>query len=276
MPTGNRMAPLLVLTCTVLVLTCTVLVGPVVAQENQLFIPDQRVVPGQAEVWVPVEATNSEPMQGFQILARYDSEILNFRRHTLDFTVIATLEPEFLQVNNRQTHLEVGCLFDFIPPLDNRALGAGRRARVLHFVFDVAENAAPGTETQVRLVNEPQLSQVLNIFTVSGQSISPELRSGTLTVAPPQEGEILFLRGDIDGNNRYNLVDVLFVLNYLFANGRRPVCLDAADFEDVGRVNLGSVLALVNYIFQGGPPPSLPFPVPGLDPSEDGLANCGE
>lgn len=257
-------------------LACVVLFRPIVASaEDNVLIPDQRVVAGQTGVWVPVTVTNSAALQGFQILARYDSNVLTFTRHTLDYTVTSVLEPEFLQVNNRQTHLEVGCLFDFAPPLDNRTLGPHQGGRILHFVFDVAKDVAPGTETEISLVNDPTLSQVRNIFTVSGRSISPTLQGATLTVAPPEEGEILFLRGDVDGNSSYNLVDVLFVLNYLFLNGTRPVCLDAADFEDTGRVNLTSVLALVNYIFQGGPPPPLPFPVPGLDPSADRLPGCG-
>jgi hypothetical protein len=81
----------------------------------------------------------------------------------------------------------------------------------------------------------------------------------------------VFERGDADGDHRVNLTDAVFVLNYLFLSGPKPVCLDAADTNDDGRLNLTDGIYLLTHLFLAGPAPPQPFPGEGTDPTADGL-----
>lgn len=83
-----------------------------------------------------------------------------------------------------------------------------------------------------------------------------------------------FIRGDLNGDTRVNLVDVLFVANYLFGKPEvKPVmtCEDAGDVNDDGRLNLVDVTYLANYQFNKGPKPGAPFDSKGPDPTPDQL-----
>jgi sugar lactone lactonase YvrE len=84
-----------------------------------------------------------------------------------------------------------------------------------------------------------------------------------------------FLRGDVEENGIVNITDAIAVLVYLFSGGGGPIrCLDAADVNDTGDINITDAVALLGFLFLSGPPPALPFPSPGSDPTEDELA-CG-
>lgn len=66
---------------------------------------------------------------------------------------------------------------------------------------------------------------------------------------------ILTLRGDANADNQLNLMDVLFVLSYLYKDGNTPVSLDAADANYDTSINLLDAIYLLNYFYKEGPPP---------------------
>ena len=80
-----------------------------------------------------------------------------------------------------------------------------------------------------------------------------------------------FLRGDADSSGEVNLTDAIYLLSYLFQGADIPACPDGGDFDDNGRINLTDAIVTLNYLFRGGGPPAAPFPLPGQDPTADGL-----
>ena len=79
-----------------------------------------------------------------------------------------------------------------------------------------------------------------------------------------------FQRGDTNTDDRTNLADAVFVLNYLFRRGTTPACKKSADINDDGRVNLGDAADLLRNIFSGGGEPiPEPFQACGIDPTTD-------
>ena len=93
-------------------------------------------------------------------------------------------------------------------------------------------------------------------------------------------GQPRFKRGDVDVNDRTNITDAVALLNYLFASGETPQCLDAADVDDSGTVNITDAVSLLNFLFAGGPSPAEPFESCNHDPNgptgdDDGLG-CSE
>ena len=80
-----------------------------------------------------------------------------------------------------------------------------------------------------------------------------------------------FRRGDANDDGGVNTADAIFLLNYLFAYGAKPACMDAADVDDNGSVNLSDAIQLLNYLFAGAAAPAAPFDSLGSDPTEDEL-----
>ncbi len=84
-----------------------------------------------------------------------------------------------------------------------------------------------------------------------------------------------FRRGDANADGAVNLADGVSTLGFLFAGGRAPPCLDAADTDDSGQLDLADAVATFNYLFLGAAAPSAPGPEDcGADPTADALS-CG-
>jgi hypothetical protein len=87
-----------------------------------------------------------------------------------------------------------------------------------------------------------------------------------------------FLRGDLDANGRAQVTDAVNLLNYLFLNGFKPSCEDAADVDDDGRIMLTDGIFLLNVLFLNGVPVD-PCVQCGSDDSMDSLSctssSCG-
>ncbi|MGH2628886.1 MAG: hypothetical protein ACRDHY_19785, partial [Anaerolineales bacterium] len=95
--------------------------------------------------------------------------------------------------------------------------------------------------------------------------------SGKPRTGPPP---VVFRRGEVDGNLRFELNDPLAVLARLFLAGDPLPCDDAADADDDGAVSVTDAVILLRRLFLGGL--ALPAPGPercGVDPTADGLTS---
>ena len=68
----------------------------------------------------------------------------------------------------------------------------------------------------------------------------------------------IFICGDADGNDKINLLDVSFIINYLYRGGPAPVPVTSADVDHSGKVNLLDVSGIINYLYRHGPDLSCP------------------
>ena len=241
-------------------------------------IPDQRVFPGQTDVWFPVITARKERSQGFQIMTTYDPNFLTLKSVEFSNTVLESrAAPEFYQANNMGTYVDIGCIYEWVEPIDvnNIYLPPGENQVLQQFVFDVSEAAPQGAKTRIELVNNYAISRIFNIFIVDGFARLPALKGSTvevIVVQPPFPRS--FLRGDVDLNGKIELTDAVRILGYLFTGGQPPACFDAADVNDIGRVDISSAVSLLNFLFTGGGQPAVPYPNKGLDPTSDGLTDC--
>ncbi|MHA1280342.1 MAG: S8 family serine peptidase [Candidatus Helarchaeota archaeon] len=63
-------------------------------------------------------------------------------------------------------------------------------------------------------------------------------------------------RGDVDNNNQFNILDISFLINYLYKNGTDPDPVVAvADFDCSGGINVLDISALINYLYKDEPRP---------------------
>jgi hypothetical protein len=92
------------------------------------------------------------------------------------------------------------------------------------------------------------------------------------SACPPAPGP--FLRGEANGDGAIDLSDGVFILSNLFAGGRAPSCPDAADANDDGGIDVSDPIAVFSFLFLGMSRIPPPFPIPGFDPTPDGIGPC--
>ena len=81
-----------------------------------------------------------------------------------------------------------------------------------------------------------------------------------------------FIRGNSNGDEKVDLTDGIFVLEWLFSSAETPTCIDAADANDSGTVDVSDAVSVFLYLFDGAVEPPSPGPrVCGIDPTEDEL-----
>ncbi|UCD94213.1 MAG: choice-of-anchor J domain-containing protein [Candidatus Zixiibacteriota bacterium] len=67
-----------------------------------------------------------------------------------------------------------------------------------------------------------------------------------------------FICGDANTDEAINILDVTFIINYLYKEGPPPVPEESANVNNDGTVNLLDVTHLVNYLYKEGPNPVCP------------------
>ena len=110
----------------------------------------------------------------------------------------------------------------------------------------------------------------------SGDSLDID---GDLEPDECRDSRPLFHRGDINGDSSLDISDAVGTLDYLFAGGAIPSCLEASDFNNDRIVDISDAVASLNYLFSGGEPPAAPGP-PEADcgndtDAEDSLGDLG-
>ncbi len=64
-----------------------------------------------------------------------------------------------------------------------------------------------------------------------------------------------YLTGDVTGEGVVNITDVIFLINYLYKNGKAPSPLFLGDVNCDNEVNISDIVYLINYIYQNGTVP---------------------
>jgi uncharacterized delta-60 repeat protein len=68
---------------------------------------------------------------------------------------------------------------------------------------------------------------------------------------------VQFLRGNVNGDGKISLSDIVYLINYLFKFGPAPVPIQSGDANCDGKVSLGDIVYLINYLFKFGPAPCI-------------------
>jgi hypothetical protein len=79
-------------------------------------------------------------------------------------------------------------------------------------------------------------------------SNSPLLTVGDTLICP-------YLPGDANADGAYNLIDVGFIVRFLYKDGILPYPLEAADTDGSGSINLRDVSYIITDLYRDGPEP---------------------
>jgi hypothetical protein len=67
-----------------------------------------------------------------------------------------------------------------------------------------------------------------------------------------------FICGDANGDTTVNILDITFLIAYLYQGGPAPDPMNSADVNSDGAVNILDITYLIAYLYQGGPEPNCP------------------
>jgi len=67
--------------------------------------------------------------------------------------------------------------------------------------------------------------------------------------------ESSYVCGDPSGDDQVNILDITFLINYLYKNGQAPDPLVSGDVNNDGDVNLLDITYLISYLYKDGPEP---------------------
>lgn len=123
-------------------------------------------------------------------------------------------------------------------------------------------------ETSTFIDNSP-IEGIPVIYEVMG-TIDGELGEASQCMIEIPGTAAYFIRGDVTTDGELDLSDPVITLQYLFLGGDMP-CASAADTDDSGSLDLADAVSLLSYLYSGGPAPAPPHPLPGTDPTPDGL-----
>jgi hypothetical protein len=260
---------------------------PAAATDDLLALGEVSGLPGQT-VRIPVMVSNSARIDGFQLVVRTDPGLLSPRdpeEPALAFegsfyeSAFAGRSPGYAVVQSIPERPDM-FVAAFIPALaaELLALPPGKGWTAFFIRMRVSPQAVAGTVVEIELNDGPEGGGIgpaglRNELSSAGNARIPRLGApGVVHVV----GGVPMLRGDSNRDGSADISDGLFTLNWLFLGGPQPVCLDEADVDDTGGIDLSDPIALFNHLFLGGPEPAPPYPEPGLDPTEDELAECFE
>ena len=223
---------------------------------------------GPSEVAIAVE--HSAPMRGYKIIVAYESSIIQTLptdRQAPDSICGSAgyyyIAQATCPTGNTDRLLVIECTTNV----------TGHQPAVEHISQALRfPSMTDGSCSELRLIDcaiyEDGTPVENGFLTQDGRFIPFERMEGSKVCKYDAE---VFMRGDADGNGQWDMADAVRTLEYLFAGGPAPSCLDAADVADSGRINIGSAIYILFWLFQEGSGPRLPAFQCGFDPTPDAL-----
>lgn len=250
-----------------------------VRNPNHLFAPNLKVGRGSTFSAV-LTVDHIWPLQGLQTSLVYPNALLALDQITIDgLDINRLLQPAGEKVDFFAPILEgaiapglgwgaTGIQIDFCarPPCPpSPVLPAGKGHSVVRYHFRVIGNVKPGDVIPLDLADGYGTPPINNILIVDAISHTPVFHDGSVEILDLPS----FIRGWINPDSTTNLADVVYLVNWLFASGPEPTCLDASDVNDDAGLDVADVIYLASYLFASGAKPAAPFPNCGVDMTPD-------
>jgi hypothetical protein len=111
------------------------------------------------------------------------------------------------------------------------------------------EGADPGASYSVGIRIDGSIQEVA----VYQATVPDYGTSDTYTYDVDEDGH--YINGDANRDDILNMLDILFLISYLYKGGLTPDPVEAADADCDGIINMLDILYLISYLYKSGPEP---------------------
>jgi len=152
------------------------------------------------------------------------------------------------QDNKLFFHLDARSFFDTLPDLEP---GSGELVK-LYFTIPAGASFGDITTISMEGFDNYQPAFYHRPYVTGSQGTGPSshrpfLRSGTVSLP--------FLCGDVDKSGGVNILDITYLINYLYKDGPPPDPPVSGDADGSGGLNILDITYLINYLYKEGGPP---------------------
>jgi hypothetical protein len=216
--------------------------GFITALADSMIAPQVEGEPGTS-VEVQIYARNTIPVNRIRIPIEYPG-VLNVSMDSFTVTGCRTENfDNFQRVDYSATNWRATFLIYNTPGSETPPLEPGE-GPVLKVYFKIPSTATFGKTSALILDG---YSSFLPKFYGSAFTYNPVTIEGIIRLPG--------ICGDSDNSGTVNILDVTYIINYLYKFGPAPDPEDIADADGSGVINLLDVTYLVNYLYKYGPAP---------------------
>jgi hypothetical protein len=212
----------------------------IIAFADTVYFPDIKFTTATT-IKVPVYLRNTHPIRNIIFPVYFGGEFqLDYAGYDLDSCRTDYFES-VTQINYSMYAQKM--VFFLTPSIteNNPDLPPGN-GRLINFYFNVYSGRGVNT------LDSTTMSTRSLSFDAGYITYKTAIKQGKITYRP-------YKRGDADHNGKYNLLDVSYIINFLYRNGPDPGLYEG-DVDSSGVMNLLDVAYLINYLYRGGPPPA--------------------
>lgn len=221
-----------------------------------------RGLQGETGVRIPIDGGCAAELKGYSLCLQFDPAVFLAGSPVVDTSGTSASGAFQVVPGSTDSTVQVGVIYSFACPPSIPAGDHPPQPPYVYFLLDVREDAPVGPTT-VRLMD---VGLAKNRMTdCENSTIVPLVGEGVIEIVREE-----FIRGDDDGDGEITISDPILNLCCQFADCE-CTCLDASDTDDDGEVTISDPIYSLAAQFAGGPPPPVPFPGCGDDPTEDGI-----
>jgi len=210
---------------------------------------DSAVAQAATSGQLPVYFTNDETLSGIEVTLSWDSPEI-----TVDsFSFVGGRLAGFSAIG--WTTVDTGLSIYYIGFSDLIPPGEGLLGTIHYGYLSDINPQVVTVDTSTLFA--PQVEYGTRFSDDFHEPFTPTVVKGYLDIQAG--GCCLGDRGNIDNSpdDAVDISDLIYLIDYMFASGPEPVCLDEAnlDGDQAGSLDISDLIYLVDYMFQSGPPP---------------------
>jgi hypothetical protein len=195
--------------------------------------------PGK-DLGVDIMANNIIPVKVFWLPVEYAGD-LNLTLDSVSTNGCRTDGYSIYQVTHDKTNKRAYYrIYNDIGGLQYLMPGEGP---ILRLYFSIPDGVSPGQTNPLIVDGYPERTP---IFETRDFQFTPRDKMGTISI---------FLCGDADGEGMINILDVVYLINYLYKNGAEPVMPEFVDVNGDTFINILDIVYVINFLYKGGEEP---------------------
>jgi len=140
----------------------------------------------------------------------------------------------------------------------NVPTNTGEPSTIFNLLFNVRPNAPLG-QTGTVIVKNSDDSTDYNVVQLADTTGLLTIYPGEGPVFAGAEFNVLYPEcGDVNSDGAVNLIDVTYLIDYLYSDGPAPILFEIGNVNGYGDINLLDVTYLIGYLYYGGYPLNCP------------------